>query len=125
MSGLDVTHRAVFTQDDTKILRSQGGKVSLLVADLIDFFLKYHIKIGSTGAPLHDPCAVAYLVEPQLFTTRPYHIDIECTGKFTSGMTLADRRPWSKADHNVLACIDIEREGFIRLIVEACKSYNT
>ena len=123
MCGLDVTHRAMIMREEVERLRNHGGRVSVLVAEIIDFFFQFHKKQGFAGAPLHDPCAVAYLVKPELFVTKPYHVDIECAGKYTAGMTLADRRFWSEAAPNALACMDLDREGFIRLLIEACESY--
>jgi pyrimidine-specific ribonucleoside hydrolase len=123
MSGLDVTHKAMIMKEEIEQLRNFGGKIPVLVAELLDFFSKFHDTQGFAGTPLHDPCAVAYLIKPELFITKPFHIDIECRGKFTAGMTLADRRPWSNATPNVIACLDVDRKGFIELIFEACKSY--
>ena len=123
MSGLDVTHKAMIMREEIENLRNTGAKVPVMVAELLDFFSKFHDKQGFAGTPLHDPCAVAYLIKPELFVTRPFHIDIECHGKFAAGMTLADRRPWSNAAPNVTACLDVDRKGFIDLIVEACKSF--
>jgi pyrimidine-specific ribonucleoside hydrolase len=123
MSGLDVTHKAMIMKEEIEQLRKLGGKVPVLVAELLDFFSKFHDSQGFTGTPLHDPCAVAAVIKPELFITKPYHIEIECRGKFTTGMTLADRRPWSDATPNVTACIDLDRKGFIDLLIEACKSY--
>jgi len=123
MAGLDVTHKALIMKEEVEQLRNFGGKIPVLVAELLDFFSKFHDTQGFSGTPLHDPCAVAYLVKPELFVTKDFHIDIECHGKYTTGMTLADRRPWSIATPNVIACLDIDRECFIELIFEACKSY--
>jgi len=123
MSGLDVTHKALIMKEEVERLRNLGGKVPALAAELLDFFSRFHDTQGFSGTPLHDPCAVAYVIKPELFVTKPYHVDIECHGKFTAGMTLADRRPWSKEAHNVTACLDLDRKGFIDLILEACKSY--
>jgi len=123
MCGLDVTHRAMIMQEEIEQLRNLGSKVPVLAAEIMDFYSQYHRKQGFAGSPLHDPCAVAYIIKPELFVTKSFHIDIECHGKFTAGMTLADRRPWSKADHNVVACLDLDRKGFIELIIDACKSY--
>jgi pyrimidine-specific ribonucleoside hydrolase len=125
MAGLDVTHKAMIMKEEIDHLRSDGGKIPILVAELLDFFSKFHDTQGFPGTPLHDPCAVAYIIKPELFITKPYHIDIECCGKYTTGMTLADRRPWSNKIPNVTACLDLDREGFIDLIIEACKSYNS
>ena len=123
MSGLDVTHKAIITAEEIELLRNTGRKVPILVAELLDFYSNSHNTRVFGGSPLHDPCAVAYVVRPELFITRPYHVDIECRGKFTAGMTLADRRSWSDAVPNVTACLDLDRKAFIDLIVAACVSY--
>ncbi|MDR2053917.1 MAG: nucleoside hydrolase [Treponema sp.] len=123
MSGLDVTHKAMIMRDELEALRKLGGKVPVLAAELLDFFFEFHVRQGFPGAPLHDPCAVAWVIAPELFTTRPYHVLIETQGKYTTGMTLADQRPWTKAAPNVDVCLDIDRAGFIRLLTEACASY--
>ena len=123
MSGLDLTHKALFFQNEIDELRSFGGKIPVLVAELMDFYSQYHKNQGLEGTPLHDPCAVAYIIKPEIFVTQPFHITIECQGKYSSGMTLADRRPWSNAQPNVTACLDLDRKEFIKLIFQACKSY--
>ncbi|MDR0590169.1 MAG: nucleoside hydrolase [Spirochaetaceae bacterium] len=123
MSPLDVTHKALMTPEDLDALRRHGGRVSVMVADLVGFFYRYHLAQGFAGAPLHDPCAVAWLIAPELFKTAEYHISIETRGKHTTGMTFADRRFWTDAKPNATVCLDIDRPGFIRLITEACRSY--
>jgi pyrimidine-specific ribonucleoside hydrolase len=110
-------------QDEIDELRNSCGRVGKLAAELLDFYFEYYRRRGIDGAPLHDPCAVAYLIKPDLFTAKPYHIDIECAGEYTSGMTLADRRLWTNAQPNATVCLDIDRPAFIRLLIEACKSY--
>jgi pyrimidine-specific ribonucleoside hydrolase len=123
MCPIDVSHKALITSGEVEILRSHGGRVPVMVAELIDFFYRYHVAQGFKGAPLHDPCAVAWLVAPRLFKTVEYHISIETRGKYTTGMTFADRRFWTKAVPNTTVCMDIDREGFIKLITRACMSY--
>ncbi|MDR2758778.1 MAG: nucleoside hydrolase [Spirochaetaceae bacterium] len=124
MSPLDVSHKALMMPGDLDALRKQGGRVSVMVAELVEFFYQYHIAQGFAGAPLHDPCAVAALIAPELFKTAEYHISIETKGKYTTGMTFADRRFWTNAKPNATVCLDIDRPGFIRLIAEACKTYD-
>jgi pyrimidine-specific ribonucleoside hydrolase len=123
MSGLDVTHKAMIMRNEIEQLRKLGGKVPPLVAELVDFYFKFHDRQGFDGAPLHDPCAVAYIIDPRLFVTKPFHVDIECSGKYTSGMTLVDKRPWSEAVPNATICLDLDRKKFIDLIFEACRFY--
>jgi pyrimidine-specific ribonucleoside hydrolase len=122
MCGLDVTHKALFLPEDVETLR-KTGRVGKLVAELTDFFIGYHLKQGFKGAPVHDPCAVAAVIAPEIFTMRDFHVDIETKGERTLGMTLADLRLWTEAKPNVTACLDIDRPAFIRLICEACASY--
>lgn len=70
MAGLDVTHKAQIHVEDTERFRAIGNPVSTIVAELLDFFLEYHKdeKWGFVGAPLHDPCTIAWLLKPELFT---------------------------------------------------------
>ena len=57
MSGLDVTHKALIMQEDIQSLKDCGGRVPVFVADLLDFYSRYHNDLGTIGSPLHDPCA--------------------------------------------------------------------
>ena len=58
-------------------------------------------KYGWEGGPLHDPCAIAYLLEPALFDGRFVNVVVETKGEFTAGMSVVDwwrvteRRPMS------------------------------
>ncbi|MDR0550536.1 MAG: nucleoside hydrolase [Spirochaetaceae bacterium] len=123
MCGLDVTHKAQILPEDAGAIRALGGKVPLMVAGLIDFFYKYHAVQGFAGAPMHDPCAVAAVIAPEIFTTKDMHIDIETKGEHTAGMTLADLRFWTDAKPNATVCLDIDRAAFARLLIDACGKY--
>jgi pyrimidine-specific ribonucleoside hydrolase len=123
MSGLDVTHKAMIMTGEIDALRKLGGKVPALAADLMTYFSKYDVGLGFKGAPVHDPCAVACLIAPELFTARDFHVDIETAGRHTLGMTVADLRFWTKAKPNAAANMDVDREGFVKLLMDACDSY--
>ncbi|MDR2467884.1 MAG: nucleoside hydrolase [Spirochaetaceae bacterium] len=123
MCGLDVTHKAMILPPELAELKQHGGRASKLVSELVDFYWIFHSNQGFAGAPLHDPCAVAALAAPELFTMRDMHIDIETRGTYTTGMTLADHRMWTKAPPNASVCLDLNRPAFIRLLIDACKSY--
>jgi pyrimidine-specific ribonucleoside hydrolase len=123
MCPLDVTHKALVTPADMEVLRKHGGPVPALAAELLGFYFQYHKEQGFAGAPMHDACAVAHLVAPELFKTADYHIVVETLGKHTSGMTLADRRFWSRAKANAQVCLDVNGPALARMIIDACKSY--
>lgn len=124
MAGLDVTHKAYITAAEAEELRAIGGKVPVFVAELLDFFFKFHANQGFAGSPLHDPCAVAYLIAPEIFVTRDYYVRIDTRGEFTTGATVADKAGITGMPPNVKACVGIDREAFKRLLFGACASYN-
>jgi pyrimidine-specific ribonucleoside hydrolase len=123
MSPLDLTQKALIMGDEIEALRNLGGGVPGLTAELLDFYFQSYLKRGFPGAALHDPCAVACLTNPELFSSRPCHVVVETRGTHTAGMTLGDLRPWSTAKPNVTVNTDIDREGFIKLLFAACGSY--
>jgi pyrimidine-specific ribonucleoside hydrolase len=123
MCGLDVTHKAQIFREDIEKIRSIGGKVSGMVAELLDFFEKFHIKFGFEASPLHDPCAVAWLIKPELIKTKLVHVDIETSGEFTTGATVVDYNDILKKNKNVDLALDIDREGFVELLYESMKKY--
>lgn len=119
MSGLDVTHKALIRDTDRERIRQIGTGASLLVAELLDFFARFHDdNFNFGGSPLHDPCAVAWLIKPELFTSRLCHADIETKGKLTTGATVVDFYDVLKKDKNVRLIYDLDREGFVDLLVE-------
>lgn len=124
MCGLDVTEKAILTREDVDSIRSLGGKVPHLVADLLDFFMKFHLEMGFPGAPLHDPTVIAYLMRPDLFETESLFVQVETQGKLTTGMTFADKRVNPhKREPNATVCMDLNRTGFVQLLHQCCASY--
>lgn len=117
MSGLDVTHKAYITDEDRERFRQIGTKTSIMVAELLDFFAKFHDdNFDFGGSPLHDPCAVAWLIAPELFTARECHVDIETKGKLTTGATVVDYYDILKKDKNATVLFDVDRKGFVDLL---------
>ena len=120
MSGLDVTHKAIITVEDNERFRRIGTKTAVLVAELLDYFVKFHDNnFNFGGSPLHDPCAVAWLMKPSLFESRMCHVDIETQGRYTTGCTVVDYWDVLKKEKNVEVLFNIDREGFIDLIAES------
>lgn len=118
MSGLDVTDKAAIYQEDIEALK-QRGEVSHMVGELLDFYSIYSRKLGFEGSSLHDPCAIAWLLHPELFQSESYYVSIETDGRVTRGMTVADRRKKTDETANVQVLMDVDREAFIKLIFDA------
>lgn len=116
---LDVTHKALVTKPRNDAFRNLGTKVGVAVAEMTDFFERFDKeKYGSAGAPLHDPCVTAYLIQPSLFTGRHVNVEIETQSELTMGMTVADW--WGVTDRaaNALFIGDVDADGFFSLLTE-------
>ncbi|GIU45414.1 pyrimidine-specific ribonucleoside hydrolase RihA [Shewanella colwelliana] len=126
MCGLDVTHQAQIMDEDIERIRQIQNPVAQCVAGLLDFFMIYHRdpKWGFTGAPLHDPCTIAWLLKPELFTSIECAVSVETKGEHTQGMTVVDRYQLSGQPANATVLFDIDRQGFVDLIVECLTAYN-
>ncbi|HPD91751.1 MAG: nucleoside hydrolase [Rhodobacter sp.] len=115
---LDVTHKALTTRPRIEAFRALGS-IGRVVASWTDFFERFDMeKYGSEGAPLHDPCTIAYLLEPALFTGRRINVEIETGSALTLGMTVADWWRVSGRAPNALFMGDIDAEGFYALLTE-------
>ena len=116
---LDVTHKALVTKPRNDAFRALGTPVGIAVAEMTDFFERFDKeKYGSAGAPLHDPCVTAYLINPDLFSGRHINVEIETHSELTMGMTVADW--WRVTDRapNATFMGDIDADGFFTLLTE-------
>jgi purine nucleosidase len=119
MMPLDVTHRALTTAPRVEAFRALGTEPGRMVAEWTDFFERFDKeKYGSQGAPLHDPCVIAYLIRPDLFEGRFINVEVETQSPLTLGMTVADY--WRVTDRpaNALFMQQIDAEAFFALLAE-------
>jgi len=120
---LDVTHKALTTRPRIEAFRALPGHVGPAVASWTDFFERFDMaKYGSEGAPLHDPCTIAYLLDSDLFTGRQINVEIETQSELTMGMTVADWWGVSGRKPNAYFVGGIDAEGFYRLLTERLAS---
>lgn len=117
MLPLDVTHKALVTRARNDAFRALNTPAGLAVAQMTDFFERFDKeKYGSSGAPLHDPTVIAYLMAPELFSGRNINVEIETKSPLTRGMTVADW--WGVTDRPVNAYFigDLDADGFFNLL---------
>lgn len=88
MCGLDVTEQVEILKEDYEYLRnhSDAGRV---FAELMDFYIKGSPAFGATGCVMHDPCAMAYLIDESLFEGKQARVRVDLVGE-TRGRTVAD-----------------------------------
>lgn len=116
---LDVTHHALTTRARVDAFSALGTKVGDMVAAWTNFFERFDKeKYGSEGAPLHDPCVIAYLIQPDLFEGRHVNVEIETQSDLTLGMTVADW--WRVTDRkpNAMFMGSLNADGFFALLTE-------
>ena len=119
MMPLDVTHKALTTASRVAALRKLGTKVGDAAAALLDFFERFdEEKYGTDGAPLHDPCVIAYLLKPELFRGRHCNVEIETASELTMGMTVVDWWGVTGRAKNALVMRDVDADGFFGLLTE-------
>lgn len=123
MMPLDVTHQALTTDARIAAFADLGNASGAAVAGMLDFFDRHdEEKYGTEGGPLHDPCVIAYLLEPELFSGRTVHVAIEHRSELTMGMTSVDW--WGVTDEvaNATVMREIDADGFYRLLTDRIAS---
>ncbi|MCL5074345.1 MAG: nucleoside hydrolase [Chloroflexi bacterium] len=119
MVGLDVTMKAILTPDHLEPIRSVPSPVNDFVLALLQHYMgSYRRSSGLSGCPLHDPMTVAVAIDRTLVTTADLAVEVETSGEFTSGQTVADRRKRREfPPPNVKVCLDVDAERFLRFFV--------
>lgn len=122
MVGLDLTHQALATPDVVEAIAALNTRPAKFVIDMLEFFAKmYKEAQGFDFPPVHDPCAVAYVIDQAVMTTRRVPVNIELTGTHTLGMTVADFRAPPGPDCHTQVGVKLDKQRFWDLIVDALK----
>lgn len=115
--GLDVTHQVLSTRERVARIAALNNPAAEAAAGMLSFFDRYDTeKYASAGAPLHDPCTVAYLLRPYLFAGKQCNISIETQSELTLGHTAVDF--WHVTDRPVNAnwIHSVDADGFYELL---------
>lgn len=124
MAGLDVTHRALVLPADVARLEALGTRTGRIFADLMRFFAIHHRKrYGWEGPPVHDAVAVGVLAAPWLVERRRMRVDVETGDGLTRGRTVGDEEGISGRPPNAEVGVDLDREGFLDLVVDAVSRF--
>jgi purine nucleosidase len=119
MVPLDCTHKALTTAKRVAAFRGLGSRPGIATAEMLEFFERFdESKYGTDGGPLHDPCVIAYLLKPDLFSGRHINVSVEIASELTMGMTVADWWGVTKRPKNVTYLRDVDHEGFFELLIE-------
>ena len=123
MVGLDLTHQALATDEIEAEIKALGTDLADFVVALFGAFRRnYRDAQGFEHPPVHDPCAVAYLIDPSVVSVRKAPVDIELTGTLTLGMTVADFRAPAPADCHTQVAVDLDHRKYWDLVIDAIKA---
>ncbi len=117
--GLDVTQQVLTTPARLERIRAIGTPVAEAVAGMLTYYDNSNIaRYGGPGRPLHDPCPIAWLIQPDLFTGRQVNVDVETGSELTDGMTVVDL--WGVTDRpkHTLWMREADADGFYALLTE-------
>jgi purine nucleosidase len=115
--GLDATHQVRATPARTTHLHALGSPSARAAARLLDFANALPANgPREHGAPLHDPCPIAWLLAPQLFRFKPCHIDVEVDSRLTLGHTAVEFRASGECAQNVQWAIEADADGVFALL---------
>lgn len=126
MAPLNVTHQAQIMKDEIAAIKEIDNPVGQAFYGLLSFFEQYHEnpKWGFKGAPLHDPCTIAWLIDPTMFTTDRMNVDVETQGDLTRGETVCDYYQLTGKPVNTEVMLGIDRSRFIKLVMDSLKSFD-
>jgi inosine-uridine nucleoside N-ribohydrolase len=119
MIPLDVTQQVLSTSPRIAALRALGNRCGPAVAALLAAFeASRTARFGTRGTALHDPCVIAYLLRPALFSGRMVNVAVETAGALTIGMTVVDWWGVTGRKPNVRFLTAVDADGLYELLTE-------
>ncbi|HEX5405813.1 MAG TPA: nucleoside hydrolase [Pseudonocardiaceae bacterium] len=120
MVGLDLTHQALATPDVVARIDAVGTPLAATLRDLVRFFRDaYSSDQGMSAPPVHDPCAVARVIAPDIMAVREAFVAVETQGRWTSGMTVTDFGNAYGQPPNTFVATTLDVPRFWDLVVDA------
>jgi purine nucleosidase len=123
--GLDVTHQVLATASRIARIKALGNRAARATAGMLEFFSRHDsAKYSADGAPLHDPCTIAFLLMPKLFRSRHCNIAIETQSPLTLGHTAVDFWGVSRRPKNADWICAVDADGFYELLTGRLARYS-
>lgn len=120
MIPLEVTLKAKIAVYVLDFLNNMGSNLGRFLHSVFVYQNQnYQKNYQNSEGPLHDPCAVAYVINPELFQMKEMTVEIETKSEFCDGRTVCDVYNKFKKKKNALVAVDIEVGKFWPLVFEA------
>lgn len=121
MVGLDVTMHVLVEAEEFAVLEQIDTPLGRVVVDWLRFYEKLHRGQMGVGGALHDPLALAVVIDPTLITTREAHVAIDLTGTHTFGATVADYWNLRRLGTNVKVASTVDSKRFFEMLYALLK----
>jgi len=120
MIGLNVTHQALATDEVIAEFLAMGTRLGIVCAELMTFFASTYRRVfGFEHPPVHDPIAVAAVLEPSIVRTVAAPVAVELAGTHTRGATVVDLHGRTGQTPNAEVAVGLEVDVFWRLLMAA------
>ena len=125
MMGLDVTHKVNVNDNIIKDIQQNNNISSDFFSALMKFYSKFHRKLYQTDeTPLHDPCVIAYLIDPTIFSGKLVNVQVEENSKLTRGETVVDWYGVTDRQVNCKVITEANQINFFALLKKELKKLN-
>ena len=126
MIGLNVTHQALATPRIITGFQELGTRLGTICAELMTFFAgTYRREFGFSDPPVHDPVAVAWVLDPSIVPTVAASVTVELAGTYTRGATVVDLHHRTGRAANAEVAVDLDVDAFWRLLISAIRGLGT
>lgn len=116
MFGLGVTHQAVASHEQVARLLSFGNATGKAVHGMLT--RPRPGGLGTAGHPMHDPCVIAFLLWPELFSGRDCFVEVETGDSLLRGHTTIDWNGRLKRQANAHVVASVEAEALFQRLFD-------
>ena len=122
--GLEATEGAYMTFEDREHFKLAATRASAFLYEALYHYADhYENLLLKEGSPLPDVVPVAWLIDPSVVATEPYYVEIDLSGYYTRGATVADvQKLWGKKPNAVLA-VEVDRKKICSMVLEALRTF--
>lgn len=123
MCGLNVTHQALVTEDVIQRISALATPLAETCVELLTFFSGTYRQVwGFAAPPLHDPVAVARVIDPAIVSTVRVPVAIEMAGTHTRGATSVDLHHLTGMPDNADVATTLDTARFWDLVIDAIRT---
>jgi purine nucleosidase len=119
MVGLNITHQALVTDEVIAQVGAVGNQTSAFGVELLRFFSASYQEVEGIPGPLHDPIAVAMVIDRAVATSVRTRVDVETKGTETAGATCVDLHNMLKREPNADVALELNVDYFWSLVTDA------